>query len=310
MQDLLRVILLRNLKSLRGIVPSLHTITSPNGELSEEDIRSEVRFNIECGVHGLAAGLGAGEFYKFSDEERKKLFEIVVDEANGKVPVLIGAWHTGTEPALMLAKYAEDIVADGVILVPPFFNRVESKLCLYEHFSRIAGSISIPVMIQDNEDAFGVHICPSLYKRLVEENPNIYLAKIEGAGTLEKIRVLKEMLGDRIAIFGGSAARLFYEEMALGASGNIPDACLPDLLVDVFNKYESGDAEGSKKTYERFRRWLNFLLLHPLQAAEIEKETLRLRGVIRCSHTRGPKIGLSEEDKQVLKRILEEICVI
>ncbi|MEM2167478.1 MAG: dihydrodipicolinate synthase family protein [Candidatus Bathyarchaeia archaeon] len=302
--------LLRKLKNLKGIVPSLHTITSSDGEICEEDIRSEVRFNIESGVHGLAVGLGAGEFYKFSDDERKKLFKIVVDEANGKVPVLVGAWHTGTEPALMLAKYAEDIGADGIVLIPPFYNRVESKLYLYEHFSKIARSINLPVMIQDNEDVFGVHICPFLYRRLVEENVNIYLVKIEGSGALEKMKILKEMLGDEIIIFGGSAARFFYEEMAVGASGNIPDACLPDLLVDVFNKYKSGDIDGSKKTYEKFKRWLNFLLLHPLQAAEIEKETLRLRGVIKCSHTRGPKVGLSEEDKQALKRILEEMGVI
>lgn len=299
-----------NLRSLKGIVPSLHTITFADGELSEEDIRSEVDFNIGCGVHGLAVGLCAGEFYKFSDEERKKLFKIVVDEANGEVPILVGAWHTGTEPALRLAKYAEDIGADGVVLIPPFFNKIEAKLYLYEHFSRIAQSINLPVMIQDNEDIFGVHICPSLYMRLVEENANIYLVKIEGADTLGKMKLIKEVLGDKIIIFGGSAARFFYEEMALGACGNIPGACLPDLLVDVFNKYEKGDIEGSRKTYEKFRRWLDFLSLHPYQAAEIEKETLRLRGVIKSSHTRGPKIGLSEKDKLTLKTILEEIGVI
>jgi len=297
------------MRNLKGIVPSLHTITTSNGELSEKDIRSEVKFNIECGVHGLAVGLGAGEFYKFSDEERKKLFEIVVDEANGKVPVLVGAWHTGTEPALMLARHAKDIGADGLVLIPPFFKKIESTLYLYEHFSRIASKVDLPIMIQDNEEAFGVHICVSLYKKLAEENSNVYLVKIEGAGTLEKMRQIRELMQDEIVMFGGSAARFFYEEMAAGARGNIPDACLPDLLVEIFNKYEKGDLEGSKKVYSRFKRWVDFLALHPLQAAEIEKETLRLRGIIESSHTRGPKISLSEKDKHELKKILQDIGV-
>jgi dihydrodipicolinate synthase/N-acetylneuraminate lyase len=301
---------LKDLKNLRGIVPSLHTITSANGELDEEDIRSEVRFNIECGVHGLAVGLGAGEFYKFSDEERKRLFKIVVDEANGKVPVLVGAWHTGTEPALTLAKYAKDIGADGLVLIPPFFGKVESKLYLYEHFSKIAKNVDLPIMIQDNEDAFGIHMCVPLLKRLAEENSNIYLVKVEGAGCIEKIKQIRGLLGDRMIIFGGSAARFFYEEMAAGARGNIPDACLPDLLVEIFNKYEKGDIEGSKKVYERFKPWVDFLFLHSMQAPEIEKETLRLRGIIKSSHTRGPKVCLDEKDKLALKKILQSIGVI
>jgi 4-hydroxy-tetrahydrodipicolinate synthase len=298
------------LKNLKGIIPSIHTITRENGDLSEEDIRSEVEFNIEWGAHGLAVGLLAGEFYKFSDEERKELFKIVVDEANGKIPVLVGAWHTGTEPALMLARYAEDIGADGLILIAPFFKKIESTFYLYEHFSRIAKSVDLPIMIQDNEDVFGVHICASLYKRLAEENENIYLVKIEGACALEKMKEIRNLLGDRMVIFGGSAARFFYEEMALGARGNIPDACLTDLLVEVFNKYEGGNIEGSKRVYDRFSRWLSFLLLHPSQVSEIEKETLRLRGVIKSSYTRGPKVSLSEEDKLTLNKILEEIGVI
>ena len=301
---------MKNLKNLKGIVPSLHTITAPDGSLSDEDIRSEVKFNIECGVHGLAVGLGAGEFYKFSDEERKRLFKIVVDEANGKVPVLVGAWHTGTEPALMLAKYAKDIGADGLVLIPPFFRKAEATLYLYEHFSRIASNVDLPIMIQDNEDTFGVHICATLCKRLADENPNIYLIKIEGAGTIEKMRQVRELMQDKMVIFGGSAARLFYEEMAAGARGNIPDACLPDLLVEIFNKYEKGDIEGSKKAYEKFKPWVDFLFLHSMQAAEIEKETLRLRGIIRSSHTRGPRVSLSEKDKQELKRILQQMGII
>ena len=68
--------------------------------------------------------------------------------------------------------------------------------------------------------------------------------------------------------------------------------------------------EGSRRVYDRFKRWVDFLFLHPLKGAEIEKETLRLRGVIRSSHTRGPRISLNEREKAELKGILESIGIL
>ena len=293
------------------MIPSLHTITAADGSLNEEDIRSQVSFNMESGVHGFAVGLLAGEFFKFSDEERKKLFDIVIDEVNGKVPVLVGAWHTGTEPAIMLAKYAKDAGADGLILIPPFFRKIESTLYLYEHFSRIADNVDLPIMIQDAEDTFGVHICTTLCKKLANDCPNIYMIKIEGSGTLRKIKEIKELLDDKkMMVFGGMAAKFFFQEMELGAKGNIPDACLPDILVEMFDKYENGDINGARKAYNRYKPWVDFLFLHPMQGSEIEKETLKFRGIIKSTHMRGPKIDLSETDKLELKKILQDMNLI
>ena len=292
------------------MIPSLHTITAADGSLNEEDIRSQVSFNMESGVHGFAVGLLAGEFFKFSDEERKKLFDIVIDEVNGKVPVLVGAWHTGTEPAIMLAKYAKDAGADGLILIPPFFRKIESTLYLYEHFSRIADNVDLPIMIQDAEDTFGIHICTTLCKKLANDCPNIYMIKIEGSATLRKIKEIKELLDDKMMIFGGMAVKLFFQEMELGARGNIPDACLPDILVEMFNKYENGDINGARKAYNKYQPWVDFLFLHPMQGPEIEKETLKFRGIIKSTHMRGPKIDLSETDKLELKKILQDMNLI
>jgi len=133
---------------------------------------------------------------------------------------------------------------------------------------------------------------------------------LEGVGTLEKIVEVRALLGDRVTIFGGMAARLIFQELALGADGNIPDACLTDLLVDVYNDIKVGKMEKTKEVFARYKVWVDFLGSHPGASSEIEKETLRLRGVIKSSQTRGPNIPLGEVEKVKLKELLVNIGVV
>ena len=115
----------------RGIFPALSTPTNEKGELDEESLRSEVSSNIEWGAHGLAVSIIAGEFYKFTESERLRAFEVVVDEANGRVPVLAGVSHSGTEVCIHLARYAKDIGVDGIVVLPPYFpDKEKAKLSL------------------------------------------------------------------------------------------------------------------------------------------------------------------------------------
>jgi len=294
----------------RGIFPALSTPTNEKGELDEESLRSEVSSNIEWGAHGLAVSIIAGEFYKFTESERLRAFEVVVDEANGRVPVLAGVSHSGTEPAIMMGRHAKDIGADGLIVMPPYFRNRISRPEISWHFREIAGKVDLPIMIQDAEDAIGIHMCPTFYLSLVDEFSNIVSVKVEGGDTLQKISDIKRLLGDRLIIFGGMAARLIFQELALGASGNIPDACLTDLLVKVYDYIQSGKMEEAEKIFAKYIQWLDFLRSHPASSSEIEKETLRLRGVIKCSQTRGPKVPLSLKEKDDLKDVLRRIGVI
>lgn len=301
---------MKKLRNLKGIIPALSTIVKKDGSIDEEGMRSQVRFNIEKRVHGLAPAIIGGEFYKLADDERKRVYEIVIDEANGKVPVLAGASHTGTEPAIELCKFAKDAGADGVIVMPPYFGKAESSLYLYEHYSRIATSVDLPLMIQDAEDYTGVVISPVLCSRLIKEHSNVFMMKVEGARSLEKIREIKEMVSNKVVLFGGMWAKILLEELKVGGAGNIPGACLPELLVDVFNRYEGGDRAGATRIFEKYRKWIDYLDLHPLLSANLVKETLRLRGIVRSSSVRGPKQELTNEHTRALRQILVEIGVL
>lgn len=287
-------------------MPALSTPCDENGVLDEESMRSEVRWNIDKGAHAVAASLMAGEFHKFTDAERIKTFEITVDETNGEVPVLASVSHSGTEVAVYLAKHAEKIGADGIISLPPFFDVAKASYTLYEHYARIAGSVDLPMMIQDCAGV-GPHMNPELWARLADDFSNIVSVKIEGGNCFEKILETKSILGDELVIFGGMAARDMLRELSVGVSGNIPDACLTDVLVGIYETFVAGNIETAKRIYKtKYEPWVDFLSQHGPSNFEVEKETLRLRGVIKSSYSRLPRGRLlSEEDKAELKQIIQ-----
>jgi 4-hydroxy-tetrahydrodipicolinate synthase len=165
-------------------------------------------------------------------------------------------------------------------------------------------------MIQDAEDVIGVHVCPPLYATLAKEYSNLVSVKVEGVRTAEKIVEVKSLLGDELVIFGGMAARIMLKELRLGAQGNIPDSCLTDLLVQVYENYVRGNLNKAEEVFQRYRMWVDFLSLHSVSSSEIEKETLRLRGVVKSSFTRHPKVPLDESDCIGLKNVLKKMEII
>ena len=291
-----------------GIYPALSTPCDDTGSLDEESLRNEVRWNIDQGAHGVIVSIMAGEFHKFSDAERKRCFEIVVDEARGRVPVLAGPSHSGTEVVIQLAKHAGQVGADGVVVLPPFFNMQNGKAAfsLFDHYASIVSRVDVPIMIQDAEGT-GPYMCTSLFKRLADAFPNIVAVKLEGPSSFQKALEMRDIAPD-VVLFGGMAAVNMYRELGIGVAGNVPDACLTDVLVKVYERFRAGDLGEAERLFKTYKTWLDYLHLHRMSNYEVEKETLRQRGVIKSSYMRlphGPR--LTHEDKEQLKDILRRL---
>jgi 4-hydroxy-tetrahydrodipicolinate synthase len=292
----------------KGIYPALSTPCDDSGVLDEESLREQVRWNIEKGTHGVIVSLMSGEFHKFSDQERMRTYEIVVDEARGKVPVLVGPSHSGTTVVIQLSQFAAEIGADGICVLPPFFNMRDGKaaLCLYDHYAAIASQVDLPIMIQDCEGT-APYMCVSLFKQLAADFGNIVGVKLEGPRSFGKAKEMREAAPD-VVVFGGMAAVNMYEELKIGVAGNVPDACLTDVLVGVYELFVEGKVQEAEALFERYKKWLDFLHLHRMSNYEVEKETLRQRGVIKSSFTRLPHGPLlTDEDKEELNQILADL---
>jgi 4-hydroxy-tetrahydrodipicolinate synthase len=293
--------------SPKGVIPALSTPTTAKGELDEASLRSLVSRNIEWGVQGLAASIVAGEFYKFSDDERLRSFKVVIDEADGRVPVWAGVNHIGTEPAVQLAKAAKDLGANGIIAVAPLVG-TRNDATIREHFATLLGKVDAPVMLQDAEDFAGVHIDPSLYVELASEHSNFVSVKIEGGDTLRK---MKEVLAiqelGHLTVLGGMGAKLLIQELELGTGGTIPASCLTDIVVSIYNDFRAGRTEAAKDLFADYKPWLDFVASYSVSSAEVQKETSRVRGIITSSQTRAPHVPLGDDAKRSLALIIQNL---
>jgi len=130
---------------LRGSMPALITPFS-NGKVDEATLRRLVAWQIAEGSHGLVPAGTTGESATLSHEEHRRVVEICVEEAKGRVPVVAGAGSNSTAEAISLTRYAKAVGADAVLSVAPYYNKPTQE-GLYRHFAAIADAVDIPMVI-------------------------------------------------------------------------------------------------------------------------------------------------------------------
>ncbi|HTQ14716.1 MAG TPA: 4-hydroxy-tetrahydrodipicolinate synthase [Rhizomicrobium sp.] len=130
---------------IRGSIPALIT-PFRNGKVDEAAFRRLVSWQIAEGSHGLVPCGTTGESPTLSHEEHRRVVELCVEEANGRVPVIAGAGSNSTEEALSLTRHAKEMGADAVLSVTGYYNK-PSQEGLYRHYATIAGAVDIPIVI-------------------------------------------------------------------------------------------------------------------------------------------------------------------
>lgn len=270
----------------KGVFPVLCTPFAEDGSVDVEAQRAVVRFALSAGAHGLVCfGLGA-EVNKLTPDERRRLAEAIVEEADGRVPVLLGVGAEATHTAVELARHAEAAGADGIVVPPPFTAGVHAD-DLAEYFRAVAAAVDLPVMLQDASVYLGSALSPGLVRRLAGERPNIRYVKIE-AGP-EQTRRWVEGLGDEVAVFTGDAGVHLLPCLRAGAVGNIPAVELADRLVAVYEAEGSGDASAAEELFRPLLPYLVFALEGGIDHCNAAtKATLVRRGVIGHGALRRP----------------------
>jgi 4-hydroxy-tetrahydrodipicolinate synthase len=130
---------------IRGSIPALIT-PFRNGKLDEAALRKLVSWQIAEGSHGLVPCGTTGESPTLSREEHRRVVELCVEEANGRVPVIAGAGSNATEEALELTKQAKAVGADAVLSVTGYYNKPTQE-GLYRHYATIAEAVDIPILV-------------------------------------------------------------------------------------------------------------------------------------------------------------------
>src|SRR5699024_8260893 len=135
--------------------------------------RKQVNFVIEGGVNGILAFGSNGEFYVLDEDEMRRGFEIMVDEAKGRVPMFFGIGEIKTSTCIKYAKMAEELGADGISVIQPMFLKPTEEE-LYQHFKAIADSVpNLSMLLYNNPGRTGYKMSTELVGRLAKDVDNI-----------------------------------------------------------------------------------------------------------------------------------------
>ena len=185
---------------LRG---SLTALITPfiDGAVDEKAFATFVDWQIKEGSHGLVPVGTTGESPTVSHEEHRRVIEICVDVADRRVPVVAGAGSNSTDEAVSLTKFAEDIGADAILSVVPYYNKPTQE-GLFQHFSAVAKATSLPVMLYSVPGRTVVDIAVDTMARLRDAYPNIIGVK-DATASMEKASMTRAKLGPEFILLSG-----------------------------------------------------------------------------------------------------------
>ncbi|MBC7234805.1 MAG: dihydrodipicolinate synthase family protein [Chloroflexi bacterium] len=291
-------------KEMRGVYPILITPFDEQSRIDVESLQSLVDFLIDNGVHGIGVALGS-EVFKFTDEERLLVTRTVVNQAAGRVPVVINTGGNSTMQAIFYSRMAQENGADALMVMPPSFIPVggtETK----EYFKAISDAVNIPIFIQDTTSP---HVPADLAIQIARESEHVRYIKVESLPTPVMVYETAQKASGILTVFGGAGGNYFVEEMRRGSVGTMPFCSQPEAFVEVWNRYWAGDERGALDVF--YRRILPVNRLGSAGRAgcyyHVHKEILRRRGVIRTAIVRGPIAPLDDILQRELQALIDEL---
>lgn len=280
---------------LTGVCTIALTPFRDDESLDEGGIESLARFYVERGVDGVVALGIMGEAHKLSDAERAAVVERYVSAVGGEVPVVVGCSAAATRVAIQRARDAEEAGAAAVMVAPP--NGLRNLDLVYEYFARVAGAVSVPVVVQDEPVNTGVVMPAAFIARVVNELENCRYVKLEEAPTTVKISSLLQGIRNdekRSGIFGGLGGTHFFEELGRGAAGTMTGFAYPEILVRIYNHFAAGREDEARAEFYRYLPLIRFEAQLGVGGVGIRKAIFRRRGTIESSRVRHPAPALDE----------------
>ena len=203
----------------RGAYTAIVTPFIADGAVDEAALRALVEAQVEGGINGLVPCGTTGESPTLSHEEHIRVVELVVQFANGRVPVIAGTGSNSTDEAVELTREAKEAGASASLQVVPYYNKPTQE-GLYQHFRRIAEEGGLPIIVYDIPGRTGVGVAIDTLARLRRDIPERVIGLKEATGTTERIAQLRSLLGSDFAILSGDDS-LTLPMMSLGADGVI-----------------------------------------------------------------------------------------
>lgn len=273
---------------LQGVIPILATPFTNDGlDIDYDDLRSMIDFVIKEGVHGVALLGVASEFYKVSEEERRRMIEVTIEHTAGRVPVIVNITQHASELAVKDARHAEEAGAAAIMLIPPYFMS-PSNAAVNHHIQAVAGQTELPMIIQYAPDVTGVGIPLETFLDFSHSRKGPVYIKAESIPPGTLISTLIDKTNGKMGVFIGNSGRQMIDALNRGALGLMPGCSMVNVYVDIYNEFVNGSREQAIAMFNHLLPVINLCSQTAETLIKYEKIILKRRGIIKSDYCRTP----------------------
>ena len=229
-----------------GAGVAIITPMTETGAVNYPKLEEILEYQIANGTDAIIICGTTGESSTLSHEEHLEAIRFTAEKVAGRIPVIAGTGSNCTETAIYLSQEAEKYGVDGVLLLTPYYNKATQK-GLIAHFTKIANSIKIPVILYNIQSRTGVNIAPETMAYLAKNVENIVGVK-EASGNISQIAKIAELCGESFDIYSGNDDQV-VPLLSLGGKGviSVLSNIAPRETHDIVAKFMDGDVKGSRE---------------------------------------------------------------
>jgi 4-hydroxy-tetrahydrodipicolinate synthase len=277
-----------------------------NGSVDEAKLRELVEFHITNGTDGLIPCGTTGESPSLNHDEHRRVVEVVIETARGRIRVVAGTGSNSTAEAISLTKHAERAGAAGALVVNPYYNKPTQE-GLYRHFRAVAESVAIPILVYNIQSRTAVNVETDTLARLVRDAKNVVGVK-EASGSLDQMSQVIQACGPDFSVLSGDD-NITLPLLAIGGSGvvSVIANIMPRETADLVHAALDGDWKRARDLHYRLFPLARaaFLETNPIPI----KEARAMAGMIEPEF-RLPMCRMGDANREKLRAILKTYALI
>jgi dihydrodipicolinate synthase/N-acetylneuraminate lyase len=284
----------------RGILPAITTKMTSDQQVDLAGVRADVRFQIDSSVNGIIVCGSLGEASSLIAEEKLAIGKAAIEEAAGKVPVIMTIAEDSTKAGAAIAREAAKLGIEGLMVLPAMRYLSDERETM-THFRAIAAASDLPIIIYNNPVAYGIDIKPHMLAELANE-PKFAAIK-ESTGDTRRINETINAVGDRYQLLTG-VDDLALESLILGCSGWIAGlvVAFPKETVAIYKLVQEDRIKEAMEIYRWFLPLLH-LDIGPKFVQNIKLAEAIVRGTSPV--VRQPRLQLVGEEEKSVRSIVE-----
>lgn len=286
----------------KGSGVALVTPMKDNGEINYDSLERLIEDQIQNGTDALIVCGTSGEAPTLEDPEHLEAIRFSIEVTKGRVPVIAGTGSNNTAHAVMMSRESENLGADAVLLVTPYYNKATQD-GLYTHYRTIASSTKLPCIVYNVPSRTGTNILPETMARLAKDQENIAAIK-EASGNISQVAKLSRLVDGKIDIYSGNDDQI-VPICSLGGVGVISVLAnvAPRQTHDLVMHCLEGRYEEARELQLRALPLIEqlFIEVNPIPV----KAALNMQG-FNVGRPRLPLTDLTDAHKQSLEKAMKE----